>query len=170
MKKILLFTAIFALALTFCACGDAGAPTLPGADAERNTDAALFTYAEYGEGLEISSVTAQASAQTALTVPAEYNGKAVLAIGASAFKGASALTQVNIYDNITIIKNGAFADCPTLKYVVLYSTPAKTSVGNTGLLEGAPGSLKIWVPASAFSDFSTNYYWGPYSGSLKSFS
>lgn len=53
---------------------------------------------------------------TEFTVPAEHEGKPVIALGQNAFYGCSALTNLSIPDTILVVSNGALNGCSKLKY------------------------------------------------------
>ena len=49
-----------------------------------------------------------------VTIPAEYHGKPVIAVGTNAFRGLSQLQTVVLPDTVTRIHSCAFHDCPSL--------------------------------------------------------
>lgn len=43
----------------------------------------------------------------------------VIAIGAHAFRGCESIEQIIIENNCTVMRSGAFAECPNLKSVIV---------------------------------------------------
>ena len=56
---------------------------------------------------------------TDIVIPAEYNGKAVTAIGNLAFSGCSDLTSITIPDSVTSIGRFAFGSCTGLTSITI---------------------------------------------------
>ncbi|MGF0019915.1 leucine-rich repeat domain-containing protein [Sporofaciens sp. SGI.106] len=57
-----------------------------------------------------------------LTVPSTIDRKKVVGIGKDAYKACKSVEKIIIAEGITYIENGAFAECPMLKEVILPST------------------------------------------------
>lgn len=126
-----------------------------------------------------ANLTAYVGADTTVTVPATINGYTVQSvsgiyttnfkskvvsiiisngvkeIGASAFKGYSALTRVTIPDSVTKIGGSAFADCTSLSGITLPSSVA--SIGSsafqncTSLTTVTLNCKATTIPNAAFS-------------------
>lgn len=122
-----------------------------------------FTYADIADGLMITGVTDAGKTKNALTVPAEANGKKVLAIGENAFSGCTALAEIVIYPNVVQFFDGCFRGASALRRVVMQYTVAEgVSVGE-GLFAGAPDSVKLYFPsAQAYGNYVADYYWSAY--------
>lgn len=79
------------------------------------------------------------------------------------------LKSVTIQENIHTLSNGSFLGCDNLERIVLrHSEPAEISVGYE-LLNGVPGSCKIYVPEDALSEFANNYFWGRYAKRMEGY-
>ncbi len=90
----------------------------------------LYLYGDlYSAGLTIAdgTVLSYAGAGTHVIVPAKWEGKAVTAIGAHAFKGCASLLTVKLPDSIKTVGTSAFSGCVKLQSVNL--TAGCTSVG-----------------------------------------
>jgi len=125
-------------------------------------DADCFTYGESGSGLMVTGLSEKGKSRTELAIPEKIEGKRVISVGEGAFAESKVLVSVTINDNIEVLMNGVFAGCATLKNVYLNTTPAKTNVSNDGFLNGASKDIKLWVAQASYSEFVTNYFWGPY--------
>lgn len=106
MKKSLkIFTILACLALSagFAACGNDG-------DKKGVASEAVLSYTlnEDGNGYTVSGCEVAA---TKITIPAEYNGKPVTAIGDHAFFNRSEVWDVDIPDSVTSIGDFAFSGC-----------------------------------------------------------
>ncbi len=125
---------------------------------------ALFTYVEYGNGYAINGVTEEGKKQSSLTVPASYEGKAVLAVEKGAFTGCGELVDIVIGEHITQLMDGAFADCPKLSKIYLKHQSAEGLGVGEGLFEGAPGNAKLVLTTQeSFDSFVPDYFWSKYS-------
>ncbi len=90
--------------------GPEPAPATPTA-----TDPASFTFEEGADGnLTLTGYTGN---ETDIVIPGEVSGKAVTAIGETAFRDNASLTSVLLPDSLTIIGDGAFAWCVSLRAV-----------------------------------------------------
>lgn len=61
-------------------------------------------------------------APTDIVVPKQVGGVLIESVGASAFKGRSALTSIVLPDGITVINQSAFEDCKNLEDIVIPNT------------------------------------------------
>lgn len=111
MKKCRILSLILALMLL---------PGLSSAMAETQTETYIcgdFEYVLLDNGTaEITDYTGEA---TNLEIPAVLDGKAVTAIGESAFYGCDTLKSVAIPDSVTEIGDWAFANCYLLNDTIL---------------------------------------------------
>ena len=120
-----------------------------------NTDAGCFTYTEDASGLTVTGLTPEGRTRQALTVPASWEGKPVVAIAAGAFSQAEDLERVTVQGNIRAIGDGAFSGCGALGEIRLTALdPGACRVGQD-LLEGT--SARILVPEAALPDFWSIY-------------
>lgn len=81
-------------------------------------------FAEYADGYYYVSGIGRCK-DTDIVIPAEYNGKPVTGIEASAFISNTYITSVVIPDSVKTIKNSAFYECTALKTVVMGSGVTK---------------------------------------------
>lgn len=131
-----------------------------------DADAACFTWQQTQAGLCITGLTETGCQRTELTVPGSIEGKAVVSIAAGSFAQSTTLRSVTIQTNITALPDGLFAGCASLRRVVLTQTdPAKLAVGQE-LLQGAPVSCRLIVPAQSYDRYCLSYAWSGYAGQM----
>ena len=104
LKKYLM-VALTLLTLTISAIG------LASCDFFRASKGLAFTLLEDGT-YEVSGIGTCMDEN--IVIPSKYEGKAVTAIGKSAFSGAYRLTEVEIPDSVTTIGESAFRECFSL--------------------------------------------------------
>lgn len=133
-----------------------------------DANAVDFELVEETSGWAVVAVSRSALSKRTLTVPQSYQGKAVVKIKSGAFAGSSADT-INIGENITTLENGIFEGCYNLRAVNLsVKLGAKDSlpIVGSGLIDGAPSNLVIYVPASKYPAMCTDYFWTQYTSVL----
>ena len=80
--------------------------------------------------------------ESSLTIPAEWNGDPVVAIGSDAFSGHEEIEEVVLPASIETIGANAFADCVNLKSVVFITdASARTIAPQTALREIGDGAF-----------------------------
>ncbi len=75
-------------------------------------DASVLSFADCEGGVTVTACNKSASGE--LTIPAEYQGKKVVAIANNAFENCTALTKVVMADSILTVGDSAFAGCTAL--------------------------------------------------------
>ena len=97
------------------------------------------------------------SSLTSVTIPSS-----VTSIGGNAFSSCYSLTSVTIPSSVTSIGSSAFTNCFGLLEIALYGTDVPT-LGSSAL-SGAQFSVgaRIYVPASALTDYQTATNWSAY--------
>ncbi|MGM9680499.1 MAG: hypothetical protein ACI3XR_03235, partial [Eubacteriales bacterium] len=109
-------------------------------------------------GVQIIGLTEAGAKLSTIEVPAELDGKPVLAIAEGAFSTADSLTRLILNDSLTFIANGAFDSCNTLTSIVLRcSEPSQIRVDEE-MLRGAEGCV-IYVPVGTYGAYANDYYW-----------
>lgn len=88
-----------------------------------------FTLNESETGYNVRGKSDVKTTVTEITIPAEYEGKPVIAISAKAFNGFTALTKITIPDSVTSILSSAFENCRALTSVTI--PDSVTSLGKT---------------------------------------
>ena len=80
-----------------------------------------YIYGVFSDGTY--SIAAMGNCQESdIIIPAEYNGKAVISIGFSAFKESTQLTSIVIPTSVTTIGANAFYECKELKKIEYLGT------------------------------------------------
>ncbi|MDE5592901.1 MAG: leucine-rich repeat domain-containing protein [Clostridiales bacterium] len=85
---------------------------------------------------------------TDIFIPQSYNGKPVMSIGESAFRGCVGLTSITIGDSVTSIAERAFFDCSGLTSITIGGNV--TSIGNSAFYN-CSGLTGIEIPNSVTS-------------------
>lgn len=131
-------------------------------------DAALFLYEENENGLLIVGLAAEGRGRKQLTVPCTYEGENVYAFTAETFRDNGSIEEIIIQNNVRMLYDGSFAGCGNLQKITFTQTdPEEITVGYH-LLDGADGA-RLYVRQEAFSNFSSNYYWGHYAGRYETY-
>ena len=79
-------------------------------------------------------VSAENCKDKEVIIPAEYNGKAVSAIGESAFYYSSTVKKINVPSTVEIIDDAAFHRCYNLESVVFEENSKLSSIGDDAFL------------------------------------
>jgi len=134
-----------------------------------NTDADMFEYRLDGSYYTVVGLTEAGKVAEELVIPYQVDGIYVKAFLPVVFFDDKNLKSVTIQENIHTLSNGSFLGCDNLERIVLrHSEPAEISVGYE-LLNGVPGSCKIYVPEDALSEFANNYFWGRYAKRMEGY-
>ena len=117
MRKSICLMAL-CLILLLSACGESGSSSAVPSATENNTafQSEEHAYVDYQGGLMLVSCGSRYRADSTLTVPAEHQGKAVVAVGKNAFNGCQ-MSAVELPDSIQLIDGGAFKNCTQLERV-----------------------------------------------------
>ena len=147
-------------------------PVIPDESIEgegNNADKNCFTY-ELSDGrYTVTGLTEEGRARTQLTIPYQVNGIYIDSFTAEVFAGNTVVQSVTIQNNISLLPDGAFSGCSSLREIRLeHTAPADISVGY-GLFSGTSGALDVYVPEDALSAFANNYFWGRYADRLKAY-
>lgn len=136
-------------------------PVLTGPDTwTENEWSELFVYEAFGDGLRITGVTEAAKSMEALEIPYKAEGKVVLVVGADVFGTCKSLKDLTVYENITLIENGAFRGADALERIHLRREEAEDLEVGAELFEGAPDTLKLcFYTETSFQNFLTGYWW-----------
>ena len=89
---------------------------------EKNTDGAQFVTDGVGGGVAIKGYT---GTDENVVIPSEINGKKVVKLAGSAFKGNATVKRVVIPSTVNTIEGKVFQDCTALETVVLFDTVKK---------------------------------------------
>ena len=128
-------------------------------------DADCFLYNQTENGLQITGLAEQCVYKTDLILPTRYQNEPVVGFDAETFAGNETIESVVVQANITVIENGSFNGCSSLKRLILsQSSPSQCAVGN-GLLFGT--SADIYVPTESLGVYKTNYFWSVYASHIK---
>ena len=85
------------------------------------TEGVLYKLSEDGSSYTVTGANIR---ETTVSIPAEYNGKPVTAIGERAFEYDSHITSITIPNSVTSIGNGAFAYCTIYCKIAEASKPS----------------------------------------------
>lgn len=88
----------------------------------------------------------KSNGSTDIVLPSEYNGKAVTAVGGSAFTGSEIVESVKIPDSIKNLGTLAFSDCKKLKKVTFEGDSKLTGL-DTGVFSGCAALTEVNIPA-----------------------
>lgn len=80
-----------------------------------NSDAPLLYERDENGDMIITGVRGN---PTELTIPAMFNGRAVMAVAPGAFQGCQSLRRVTLPDTVAVIGESAFENCSELKQIV----------------------------------------------------
>ena len=107
----------------------------------------IYTY-EVGKDGTITITDCDTSANGAITIPSEIDGKPVTYIGYNAFYGCTGLTSITIPNSVTYIGHNAFWYCSGLTSITI--SDSVTSIGY-GAFERCTGLTSITIPNSVTS-------------------
>ena len=102
---------------------------------------------------------------SSLRIPAAYNGKRGIIIGAGAFADCGELTELFVTDNVSYISDGAFVGAGKLmKIHILAENPDSTTVNGMGsdLTAGLPAGARFYVPNASLGSYVGNYFWSTF--------
>ena len=134
-----------------------------GTGSVQDTDCFVFEERE-GTG-RIMGLTAEGKTRESLTLPHEYNGIPVTTFSPSVFAGNTVIRQITIPSSIVRIENGSFAGCTRLESVILRQTRPNAITPGDNLLQGT--DCVILVPAHAYSQYQTSYFWSVYASRIR---
>ena len=136
---------------------------------EPNIDYAdIFEYKQSGATYKIVGVKDEYKSVKEVILPSVYNGKNVTAVEADAFFGCADLEKIHIGKTYKSLSQGAFNGCAALEGVYLYAMDGNKIIPPIeNLLDGAPDSVKIYVPEG--SNYSTGYTWSKYLDRFETF-
>lgn len=112
------------------------------------------------EGAVITGLDEDALAFSDIVIPESIENCAVYKIAHKAFAHSKA-ERIVLPSSIRVMSSSIFDGASRLKRVELNAV-ALPEVGD-GLTDGAPSGMKIAVPAEAYGNYITNYFWGRYS-------
>ena len=127
-----------------------GAPASAYRVAETVGDAADFTLESIadGAGWQIAGLSETGKEKSVLEVPANVDGKPVVAFRQGAFDDADMLEELRLPESIETIPDSAFSGCPSIKRLVLLHEAAPCGVSSHSF-DGAE-SLRVYVPVAAY--------------------
>ena len=143
--------------------------TLPAADetekpALRHTSR-LFHWEEQDGGAYLTGLTEEGREQTVIAVPGELDGIPVIALGRGVFAGNARIREITLPASLRRIENGSFENCSGLARLILaQEQPSRLPVGGD-LLKGA--SCTVFVPASAYARYMTDYFWSVHASRIR---
>ena len=138
MKKIITILTVLLLLAALSGCTDTESPPT-----QEPNPASDFAYT-IDENGHVVITTYQGQSST-VVIPETIEGREVVTIGASAFKGNVA-TSVYLPNTVTIIDNAAFYHCDKLEQIILSANITK--IGHYAF-EGCTSLKHITIPASA---------------------
>ena len=102
--------------------------------------------ATLGSNKKVVIVKAGIGSTGDVVVPSAMQGYEVVEISAKAFEGRSDITSITIPQNVSVIGDGAFANCPNLKRITLNTPPlpgmATYAFGGVADILDVPANLK----------------------------
>lgn len=102
--------------------------------------------ATLGSNKKVVIVKAGVGSTGNVVVPSAMQGYEVVEISAKAFEGRSDITSITIPQNVSVIGDGAFANCPNLKRITLNTPPlpgmATYAFGGVADILDVPANLK----------------------------
>ena len=139
--------------------------------------------------INILSLTARGKILASIVIPEAIDGYQVVAIGAGAFQGCDAVTELSIPNTVTSIEDNAFAGCTGISTLTIPNSV--TSIGSgtfsgctglnsivlltatppamgTGALEGC--TAVVSVPVEGVDDYKAASGWNTYSASIAGYS
>ena len=136
-------------------------PVLEGPDMwVENEWSVLFTYEAFGDGLRITGVTEEAKEREVLEIPYKADGKPVFVLGANALAECKSLKELTVYDNLTIIENGAFTGADALEKLHVRREEAENLEAGADLFVGASDALRMYFyTETSYQNFVSGYWW-----------
>ncbi len=114
------------------------------------------------KGAVITGLNEEGLSAGTLDIPAEIENAVVYKINTGAFKNCAA-TKIILPESISVLGTQLF-EGSAVTQVILNAT-ALPEVGD-GLADGAAAGLTVYVPADAYGDYVTDYFWSRYSSIL----
>jgi len=117
----------------------------------QDEDLELYTFISDNEGKSyyISNVTEKGMKETALTVPASYNGLPVVGFTTEAFSKCTNLAELRLPSSVISIPDNAFTGCASLSRLILEHTQTPCKITEQSL--NGCSKLKILVPKQSYS-------------------
>lgn len=138
---------------------------------EENEWSSLFLYEEFGDGLKIVGVADEAKGLTVLEIPYKANGKTVRVLGANALAECTALTDLTLYENLTILETGAFDGASGLTRIHIRRTDAEGLEAAAELFDNASSGIRLYFYSDeSYQNFVTGYWWSIHAGRMVSVS
>lgn len=113
-------------------------------------------------------VTEEGRALESIALPKRANGKPVYVLGENTFEGCKKIREVTIYDNLSLIEDGALKGLTSLEKLHLRREDAgNLEVGN-GLFDGANENATICLYSeTSYAHFMTGYFFSSYASKMK---
>ena len=125
----------------------------------------LFFWEERDGEAYLTGLTEKGREQNAITVPNPLEGLPVTAFSREVFAGNTRIQEITLPDSLRRIENGSFENCSSLARLILtQEKPSRLSVGSE-LLKGV--SCTVYVPASAYARYLTDYFWSVHASRIK---
>ncbi len=123
-------------------------------------NAAYFVYEDFEDGLAIVGLSDAGKQEKTLTLPRSAEGKAVLVIGDYAFAGSDVLERVIIGKQALVkaFTTESLSDCPTLRAIEIHVAPSALPI-DAQAVTNMPQECRVYVPAEAYAEFATDYFW-----------
>lgn len=132
------------------------------ADVLRSGEQDSFTYDITAKGVVITGLSTNGLVAETLTIPPEIENVSVYKIASGTFRNSRAAT-ITLPDSITVLGTALFENAAVTEVILNASTLPE--VGD-GLADGAAEGLTIFVPAEAYGNYVTDYFWSRYSDIL----
>lgn len=121
-----------------------------------------FIFTEFGSGYAVSGLTESAKTKTKIDIPREHNGKPVFAVKPHAFKDCPNLTDISIYDNITLLYDLAF-ECDSLRSVHIFANDSDSVEAGENLFGSSRSNVTIYFASHEnYASFVSGYWWAQY--------
>ncbi len=124
-----------------------------------------FNYVVTSSGVTITGLSQEGLTFERLEIPSQIDNYVVIKIDSNAFANCKA-REIVFPETIKVLSSGIFSGANDLTKVILESRTLP-GVGN-GLLDGANGDVKIYVPKDSYSVYVTDYFWGAYADRMES--
>lgn len=126
-------------------------------DVEDDTYGECFDYVQSGSRYYIKNIKREYMYLSKLTLPTVYEDKPVVGLLSGALANMVNIEEITIPKSYALISNNAFNGCRNLvKIVFLYDYPNQV-LCEDGFLLGTNRNVKIYLQASAFDSFSSDY-------------